>query len=266
MDELAARWKISAWKTYTQWGPDGNGFFLSDEPGLRFIERARAIGIKVICVHKGIPFGQRSYEHSQCSDIGKVARLFPDVSFIVYHSGFVPGNAEGPYVERSARDGVDTLVRSLIDHGIAPNSNVYAELGSTWRYVMRDPDQAAHLLGKLFVHVGQDNVLWGTDSIWYGSPQDQIQAFRTFQIAPALRERHSYPEITAALRAKVFGLNATRPYRISAEEVRKRARRDRVAQERLAYRENPDPHYLTYGPKTRREFLNLLRWNGGSRV
>jgi hypothetical protein len=266
MDELAARWKISAWKTYTQWGPDGTGFFLSDEPGLRFIERARAIGVKVICVHKGLPFGQRSYEHSQCSDIGKVARLFPDVSFIVYHSGFVAGNVEGPYVENSARDGVDTLVRSLADNGIAPNSNVYAELGSTWRFVMRDPDQAAHLLGKLFVHVGQDNVLWGTDSIWYGSPQDQIQAFRTFQIAPALRERHGYPEITPALRAKVFGLNATKPYRISAEEVRKRARGDRVALERLAYRENPDPHYLTYGPKTRREFLNLLRWNGGSRV
>lgn len=27
MDELAQRWKISAWKTYTQWEPDGNGFF-----------------------------------------------------------------------------------------------------------------------------------------------------------------------------------------------------------------------------------------------
>ena len=49
---------------------------------------------------------------------------------------------------------------------------------------MRDPTTAAHLLGKLLKHVGEDNVLWGTDSIWYGSPQDQIQAFRSFQIAP----------------------------------------------------------------------------------
>ena len=51
---------------------------------------------------------------------------------------------------------------------------------------MRDPDSAAHALGKLFKFVGEDNVLWGTDSIWYGSPQDQIQAFRTFQIADEL--------------------------------------------------------------------------------
>ena len=28
-----------------------------------------------------------------------------------------------------------------------------------------------------------------TDSIWYGSPQDQLQAFRTFQIAPELHSQ-----------------------------------------------------------------------------
>ena len=266
MDELKERWGVRAWKTYTQWGPDGNGFFLSDDAGTRFIEKARALEVKVICVHKGIPFGRQSYEHSQCGDIGVVAKRFPDVSFLIYHSGFVPGNPEHAYDHGARRDGVDTLIRSLVENDVAPDSNVYAELGSTWRFVMREPTSAAHTLGKLFKYVGTDNVLWGTDSIWYGSPQDQIQAFRAFQIAPELRAAHGYPEITPALRAKVFGLNATRPYGISAAEVRKFARRDRVARERLAYRERPDPHYLTYGPKTRREFLNLLRWNGGSRA
>jgi hypothetical protein len=73
--------------------------------------------------------------------------------------------------------------------------------------------------------------------------------------------------MTAALRAKIFGLNASRVYAISADEVKKHTRADSVAQERLAYRERAEPHYLTYGPKTRREFLNLLRrWNGGSRA
>ena len=266
MDELAQRWNVSAWKTYTQWGPDGNGYFLTDDVGLRFIEKARQLGIKVVCVHKGIPFGKRSYEHSQCSDIGTVARIFPDVSFIVYHSGFVPGNDEQAYGENSDRDGVDTLIRSLRDNGIAPNSNVYAELGSTWRFAMRDPDNAAHLMGKLLKYVGENNVLWGTDSIWYGSPQDQIQAFRTFQISPQFRERFGYPEITPDIRAKVFGLNATKPYDISVEQVRKYAQADHVAQQRVHYSEQPQPHFRTYGPKTRREFLNLLRWNGGSRA
>ena len=266
MDELKERWKVSAWKTYTQWGVDGKGFFLSDDVGTRFIEKARSLGVKVICVHKGLPFGQQSYEHSQCSDIGVVAKRFPDVSFLVYHSGFVTGVSERPYSGRGSGDGIDTLIRSLVENGVKPNSNVYAELGSTWRFLMRDPDGAAHALGKLIKYCGENNVLWGTDSIWYGSPQDQIQAFRTFQISPQLRAQHGYTEITPALRAKIFGLNAARVYAISADEVKKHTWTDRVARERLAYREHPEPNYLTYGPKTRREFLNLLRWNGGSRA
>lgn len=267
MPELAESWGVSAWKTYTQWGPEGKGFYLYDEDvGIPFIEKARQTGVKVICIHKGIPFGKQSYEHSQCTDIGVVARQFPDVDFIIYHSGFVPGRPEGPYQAAGDVDGIDTLVRSLQDNEVPPNSNVYAELGSTWRFLMRDSDSAAHGLGKLLKYVGEDNVLWGTDSIWYGSPQDQIQAFRTFQISEALREAHGYPAITAELRAKVFGLNATRPYKISAEEVQIRAGRDTISRKRAEYLQHPDPSFLTYGPRTRREFLNLLGWNGGKRV
>ena len=259
MDELAQKWRVSAWKTYTQYGPGGKGYFLSDEIGTRFIERARWLGVKVICVHKGLPFGRQSYEHSQCSDIGVVAKRFPDVKFLIYHSGFVTSVKEGPYGQR---DGVDTLIRSLRDNGVKPGSNVYAELGSTWRFLMRDPEQQAHVMGKLIRHCGEDNVLWGTDSIWYGSPQDQIQAFRTFQIPEPMRSQFGYPAITPAIRAKIFGLNGARVYGLSAAEVKKYTARDRIARERLAYLEHPDPHFRTYGPKTRREFLTLQRISG----
>ncbi|MFW6093889.1 MAG: amidohydrolase family protein [Pseudomonadota bacterium] len=256
MESLARDWNVSAWKTYTQFGP-GGGYWLSDEPGLRFIERARELGVKVICVHKGLPLSDAAYEYSTCRDIGVVARQFPDVAFIVYHSGYVPGQPERAFAPGAGRDGVDTLIQSLEDNGIGPGSNVYAELGSTWRYLMREPTDAAHVMGKLLSRVGEDNVLWGTDSIWYGSPQDQIQAFRTFQIDERLREAHGYPEITPEIRAKVFGLNATAPYGISAEEVRLRAGADKVAAARAEYREARNPAYATYGPKTRREFLRL---------
>jgi predicted TIM-barrel fold metal-dependent hydrolase len=257
MDALAERYRIAAWKTYTQWGPDGKGFFMDDDAGLALIEKARRLGTRNIAIHKGLPFGPRSYEHSTCIDIGRVAKRFPDVNFLIYHSGFVSGKAEGPY-DPNRTDGVDALVTSLRDNGVGPNSNVYPELGSTWRLAMRDPDTAAHILGKLVKACGENNVLWGTDSIWYGSPQDQIQAFRTFQIAPELRDKHGYPEMTPALRAKILGLNALAIYPIDPEVVKKHVRRDRVSNERDEYRERPDPSFLTYGPKTRRQFLNLL--------
>jgi predicted TIM-barrel fold metal-dependent hydrolase len=264
MDELAQRWGVSAWKTYTQYGPGGRGYFLTDDVGIRFIEKARSLGVKVICIHKGLPFGQRSYEHSQCSDIGVAAKRYPDVKFLIYHSGFVTTVREQAYDHEARRDGIDTLIRSLLDNGVTPGSNVYAELGSTWRFLMRDPDQAAHAMGKLLKYCGPDNVLWGTDSIWYGSPQDQIQAFRTFQISAELRAKHGYPEITPALRAKIFGLNGAQVYGLTPAEVKRYVSRDRVARERVEYRERPEPHYLTYGPRTRRQFLSLLRSNGGS--
>ncbi len=263
MESLAKDWRVSAWKTYTQFGPEGKGYFLSDDIGLEFIERARKLGVKVICIHKGLPLGRSSYEHSKCTDIGVVARQYPDVSFIVYHSGYVAGRQERAFDASRADDGVDTLVKSLLDNNVEPNSNVYAELGSTWRYLMREPDDAAHVLGKLLKYCGERNVLWGTDSIWYGSPQDQIQAFRAFQISAELQEAHGYPELSRDLKARVFGLNACAPYGISPEEVKLRAGADKVEQRRANYANRPDPSYATYGPKTRRQFFELLRLQGG---
>jgi hypothetical protein len=261
--ERLAGFGVSAFKTYTQWGPTGQGFWLTDDVGIAFIEKARKLGVRNICIHKGLPFGPKSYEHSTCRDIGPIAKRFPDMNFLIYHSGYVAGQKEGPY-DPKRTDGVDALVTSLLKAGVKPGSNVYAELGSTWRFVStRDPDSAAHLLGKLFKYVGQDNVLWGTDSIWYGSPQDQIQAFRTFQISDALRAAHGYPKITDALRRKVFGLNAARPYRLDVKDLQRQAQADAVARERENYADRRNPSFATYGPRTRREFANFLRASGG---
>lgn len=127
---------------------------------------------------------------------------------------------------------------------------------------MRDPDTAAHIVGKLVKHIGEKNVLYGSDCIWYGSPQDQIQAFRTFQISEAFQHKYGYPEMTSELRARIFGLNATRPYGLDVDEVIKRANHDAIERRRAEYRERPDPHFLTFGPK----FLANFRARGGSPV
>ncbi len=139
---------------------------------------------------------------------------------------------------------------------------MHAELGSTWRLLMRDPDSAAPAIGKLLKHVGPDNVLWGTDSIWYGSPQDQIQAFRAFQISDGFQQRHGYPAITPEIRAKVFGRNGLKIHPVEESVLREHLGRDRIARERTQYRTRPDPSFLTYGPRSRREFLNFKAWGG----
>ena len=155
-----------------------------------------------------------------CTDIGPVAKQYPDVNFLIYHSGWIPGQPEGPY-DPDRNEGLDGLIRSVEAAGLGHGSNVYPELGSTWRGLMRDADSAAHAIGKLVKHFGEDNVLWGTDSIWYGSPQDQIQAFRAFQIDKDVRDEHGYSEMTDQLPGPKFSAS-TRSNPMASSWARRR--------------------------------------------
>lgn len=214
MSAVAAEHTLSAWKVYTH-AP--GGWFLDDHDttlpavGDRFLAHVESLGVPVVAVHKGLSGGS---PFASPVDIGPAAARHPELRFLVYHSGYETGVAEGPF--DPAGGGVDRLVATVRAHGIGPGGNVYAELGSTWRAVMGDPDQAAHVLGKLLLAVGEDNVLWGTDSIWYGSPQDQIAALRAFTITPEYQERFGYPELTDTIKRKILGENAVRALAISA--------------------------------------------------
>jgi predicted TIM-barrel fold metal-dependent hydrolase len=119
-----------------------------------------------------------------------------------------------------AHIGTNRLVASLREAGLTPRANVYAELGSTWFCLIRRPEEAAHVIGKLLLAVGEDRVLWGTDAIWYGSPQPAIDAFRAFQIPADLRDRFGYPELTPDVKAKILGRNAARLYGIDLDAAR----------------------------------------------
>ena len=261
MEAAAETWPVAAWKTYTQQGPNDTGFFLDDDLGRTFLSKVRATGVNKVAVHKGLPFLQykENLKYSGSRDVGPAALANPDITFMIYHSGYDMRLPEGPY-SRDSGTGVDDLINSLLDSELTPgsNPNVYAELGSTWRFLMRDPDQAAHVIGKLLKYVGEDRVLWGTDSIWYGSPQDQIMAFRAFQISDEFQDKYGYPKITPEIRAKVFGLNAAEAYGLTPDEVLKHTHVDPVQEAKDEYLARQDPSYLTYGPKTRREFLSFL--------
>ena len=263
METLARMHKVSAWKTYTQFA---GGWWLDDERhGIPFLERVRASGTKVVCIHKGLPLPPmgKEIQFSRCDDVGRVARKYPDVTFIIYHSGYDNRVTESAFAPGSKKGGIDSLIQSLLDNGVAPNSNIYAELGSTWRTVMSDPDQSAHVLGKLLRYVGEDRVVWGTDSIWYGSPQDQIQALRLFQISDEFCDRYGYPKLTPQIKTKIFGMNATVPYKVNPVPFLTTSADDSISRLRAAYADVPDPSFLTYGPRTRAEFVRFHRLSAG---
>ncbi|MBI3628308.1 MAG: amidohydrolase family protein [Candidatus Rokubacteria bacterium] len=74
--------------------------------------------------------------------------------------------------------------------------------------VITSPLLCGHLLGMLIRDLGADHVLWGTDSIWWGSPQWQIEAFRRFTMPETLRQRFGYAPLTRDIKDRILGLNA----------------------------------------------------------
>ena len=238
MGSLIEHNRPSGWKVYTIQGWEGQpGWRLDDEEcGLPFLESSRELGVGIVCAHKGLsalaPAGSPA-------DISPAAACFPEIDFLVYHSGYetpVGDEEEGPY-DRRAPAGTDRLIKSLEDAGIGPGGNVYAELGSTWYVLSRRPREAAHVVGKLLNAVGEDNVLWGSDSIWYGSPQPLIDAFRAFQIPEELRQRHGYPELTSRIKEKILGLNAARVYGIDPDLTRSLVAADDLSWVKAAFDE-----------------------------
>src|SRR5262249_59349805 len=64
-------------------------WFLDDEKAAYpFWERTKKLGVKNLCVHKGLPL--TAFNEKACTpfDLEKAAKDFPDLNFIVYHSGF----------------------------------------------------------------------------------------------------------------------------------------------------------------------------------
>jgi predicted TIM-barrel fold metal-dependent hydrolase len=152
-------------------------------------------------------------------DVGPAATAYPDIDFLIYHSGYEPGRPEGPYLPETSDQGINRLIKSVQDAGLGHGSNVYAELGSTWFMVLSRPEDAAHTLGKLLLHLGEDNIVWGTDAIWYGPTQPILDAFRSFQIPDDLCERYGYPKLTPSVKRKILAGNAARVYGVDLSEL-----------------------------------------------
>jgi uncharacterized protein len=313
MEEIAGAYgpsgtdSLRGWKTYCPWGdvPDASGWLFTDRVGQLFIEQVRSVGDtynvpKLIATHKGFWLPGFDQRGARPVDIGPAASQNPDIDFVVYHSGYDIGDSQGPYptpniVTRTGR-GVDSLIKSLIDNnwdashfvpagkafGNVPN--VYAELGSVWSGVMSDQYEAAHLLGKLLKYVGPKRLVWGTDSLWGGSPHGLIVRMREFprenetEAWQILRETYGLPygldgdvedpTVKAAtpdrtIRNGILGRNAAVPYGIDADAQRNAIACDQVQKSKDDYlvdtssvqESAPLRSNVTYGFRTRREVL-----------
>jgi len=178
-----------------------------------------------ICVHKGLAPGPPDVpERGNPTDIPKAAGDWPQFNFIIYHSCIRNGFFDLDSLE-TIRSGPTRVVQGAEVPDIswttqfaelsAPFRNVYAELGTTFAgSVVTFPTVWAHIIGQLLKFMGPDRIVFGSDSLWYGGPQWQIDAFWRFQIPEEIQERWGYPALTEASRRKILGLNSARLYKL----------------------------------------------------
>jgi len=256
MHVQAEKLKIDAWKGYTgqPLGPGKQGWWMDDEKeAYPTYEYSRKMGIKNICVHKGLPLAGFNVEHCNPKDVVKASKDFPDLNFLLYHSGFksvedaLPA-AEGGFKKTAYVPWVSDLCewRKKNPH----MTNVYMELGSTFgMMVVTHPMLCCHVLGMILDAFGADHVLWGTDSIWWGSPQWQIEALRRLQMPDALVKQFGYKPLTIEVKRQIFGLNAARVYGVDPTAKRNPVPGDYIDGLKKLYKQaaNPMPSNTQYG-------------------
>jgi uncharacterized protein len=236
--------KIDAWKGYTgvARAKGKDGWRLDDEklayPALEFAQKK---GIRNICVHKGLPFpGNPDLWNPM--DVPRAARDFPDLNFLVYHSGFRDVEEVLPAVRDGFRRTSYIPWTSDICAWQKKNpqvKNVYMEMGSTFAIMISSsPMLAAHVMGMIIDAFGADHVLWGTDSIWWGSPQWQIEAFRRLEMPQDLQKRFGWKPLTDDLKRQIFGLNAARVYGVDPEAKRNPMPGDYLEKLRKMYKQS----------------------------
>jgi uncharacterized protein len=229
MERELQMYKINSWKWYCHTDPaqTGNGFQIDDDNSQWFIEESRKRGLKLISCHKGYSYQSRTLGHlANPKDVEKAALRNPDFNFVVYHSALKHGSTEPNWKESNQ---YDPKTGDFLWHSILmdikkrnPNmKNVYCEIGSFFNTLaIVDPIMCMHGMGKNIKTYGADNVVWGTDCLWWGSPQWAIDAFKRFQISDEMCEKFGYKKISKSDKEKIFGLNAARVYGVDVKAKR----------------------------------------------
>lgn len=234
LDKLdkAVALKPDSWKGYSLGSPSQSKWpWRLDDEKLAYpaYEKMLKAGLPIVCIHKGLlPAGYQkripNWRYGGPDDVAKAAKDWPQLTFVIYHSAIRSGSPpSGKDVAHFEKTGyipwVSELARIPDQHGV---NNVYAELGSVFAVsALSNPRYCTGILGTLLKGLGRERVLWGTDSVWYGSPQWQIEALRRLEIQKDVRSKFSFEPLGAAdgeVKRAILGGNAARLYRMKADK------------------------------------------------
>jgi len=175
------------------------------------------------------------------------------LNFIIYHSAYrfpgggTPEEAVAEFEKSGRIDWVTDLAEIPEKYGV---SNVYGDLGQVFAMTtVAQPKMAAALMGTLIKGLGADHVVWGTDAVWTGAPQWQIEGLRRLEIPEDMRARYGFAPLglaTGPVKSAIFGENSARLYGLEPTSLAKA--NDRLTTLRSAYHDaGGAPSNLRYG-------------------
>src|SRR5438034_1357559 len=253
VDRAIAELKPDSWKGYTIGDPLfpsklGSYWRLDDEKLMYpFYEKIAKTGINTVCIHKGLlpqdyeKSWPNVWQYATVADLGKAAKDWPQLNFVIYHSALrafleLPDQAWAEFASTGRIHWATDLAEIPQKFGV---TNVYAELGTSFaNSAVAHPKFCAALVGTLIKGMGVDHVMWGTDSVWYGSPQWQIEALRRIEIPEDMQKKYGFAPLGGAnsgVKQLIFGINATRLYRISQRAALGEITRDKIAAIKAEY-------------------------------
>jgi predicted TIM-barrel fold metal-dependent hydrolase len=213
VDQAIAQLKPDSFKGYTV-GDNTNKqlskhpWRMDDEKLLYpFYEKLLKAGLVNVCVHKGLyPYSvtkrfPQLLDHADVRDVGKAAKDWPRLNFIIYDSGFrFTGGEWGNGWAQFEQDGALGLgdrprrdSRQVRGHQV---TNVYGDLGQIFaQSTVAEPRLCAAMMGMLVKGLGADHVVWGTGAIWAGAPQWQIEALRRLEIHEEMQKKYGFPAL-----------------------------------------------------------------------
>jgi uncharacterized protein len=267
VDRCIAEVKPNSWKGYTIGDPlkpqtTKYPWRLDDEKLVYpFYEKAVKAGITTVCIHKGllpkdyetaIPGG--AWKYANVDDLPKAAKDWPQINFVIYHSA-LRAFLEPPDSELAEFD-KNGYIRWVSDLAAIPEksgvNNVYADIGTSFAIsAVTNPRFCAAMMGTLIKGLGYDHVFWGTDSVWYGSPQWQIEAFRRLEIPEEMQRKHGFAALGPAdgtVKSAIFGYNAARFYKLDLRAELPTMKEDGLAKLKAAYlQDRPVRSNTAYG-------------------
>jgi predicted TIM-barrel fold metal-dependent hydrolase len=217
-------------------------------------------GIKNICIHKGLfaPSIEKQFPHlrgfAAVDDVGQAAKDWPQLNFIIYHSAYrhVGGDPAVALAEFE-RTGRISWTSDLADipaqYGV---NNVYGDVGQLFATTLvAQPRVCAALMGTLIKGLGVDHVNWGTDAVWTGSPQWQIEGLRRLEIPEDMQKKFGFAPLGPAdgpVKTAIFGGNNARLYNINPKRAMLEFKNDRITAWKNEYeKEGPTPTHMRYG-------------------